>query len=364
MLNLFPLVLLARCVYALMWFYVAPVIPAMLREFGVAPADAGLLPAAFIVGAAAAQLPASYLGARYGHDKVAGTGMVIFGASSALMGLAPSWGWAVGLRALGGVGAGLFFSTAGAVLVALRPNAVGSALGWYNASFNIGGFMGYYWGYVASAAGWRLALAAPGVLAAALGATLLMGRGVRSRAAINRGAALFGLASFPFWGAVYAANSLTATWIHLYRHVGEDVAGAISSAAMVSGFFGGLVGGLYDRARNKLYIFLGAPLVAALAYVALPHVPLGAVPLLVFLYGASFSAYITAVYATASKTSENPAAALAVINVTNMALGLHFSYVFSWLMAAGPVGPWLLLSSLALSSAASTYVVVNRLKIY
>jgi hypothetical protein len=237
-------------------------------------------------------------------------------------------------------------------------------LGWYNASFNIGGFMGYYWGYVASAAGWRLALAAPGVLAAALGATLLMGRGVRSRAAINRGAALFGLASFPFWGAVYAANSLTATWIHLYRHVGEDVAGAISSAAMVSGFFGGLVGGLYDRARNKLYIFLGAPLVAALAYVALPHVPLGAVPLLVFLYGASFSAYITAVYATASRASENPAAALAVINVTNMALGLHFSYVFSWLMAAGPVGPWLLLSSLALSSAASTYVVVNRLKIY
>jgi Arabinose efflux permease len=163
MLNLFYLILFARGVYALMWFYTSPVIPTMLREFGVAPAAAGLLPAAFIVGAAATQLPASYLGARYGHDRVAGVGMVIFGASSVLMSVAPRWEWALGFRALSGVGAGLFFSTAGAVLVALRPNAVGSALGWYNASFNIGGFLGYYWGYVASAVGWRSALGIPGV---------------------------------------------------------------------------------------------------------------------------------------------------------------------------------------------------------
>jgi MFS family permease len=77
----------------------------MLREFGVAPSAAGLLPAAFIVGAAAAQLPASYLGARYGHDRVAGIGMAIFGASSVLMSAAPRWEWALGFRALGGVGA-------------------------------------------------------------------------------------------------------------------------------------------------------------------------------------------------------------------------------------------------------------------
>ncbi len=67
--------------------------------------------------------------------------MVIFGASSVLMSAAPRWGWALGFRALGEVGAGLFFSTAGAVLVALRPNAVRSALERYNASFNLGGFV-------------------------------------------------------------------------------------------------------------------------------------------------------------------------------------------------------------------------------
>jgi DHA1 family inner membrane transport protein len=77
-------------------------------------------------------------------------------------------GWALGFKALGGVGAGLFFFTAGAVLVALRPSAVGAALGWYNVSFNLGSFVGYYWGYVASAVGWRLALGISGVLATAV----------------------------------------------------------------------------------------------------------------------------------------------------------------------------------------------------
>jgi DHA1 family inner membrane transport protein len=78
----------------------------------------------------------------------------------------------------------------------------------------------------------------------------------------------------------------------------------------------------------------------------------------------SFSAYVTAVYAVVSKISENPAAALAVVDVTDMALGLHLSYVFSWLMAVGPMYPWLFLSMSAFSSAVSTYIVLNRVKIY
>jgi DHA1 family inner membrane transport protein len=97
---------------------------------------------------------------------------------------------------------------------------VGAASGWYNASFNLGGFVGYYWGYIASAALW---------------VALLKGHGFKTKTFVNWKAALFGLASFPpFGGAVYAANSLTATWIRLYRSVDEGVAGAISSASMMA----------------------------------------------------------------------------------------------------------------------------------
>lgn len=358
------LVLLSRAVYALMWFYIAPVLPMMLREFNVDPALAGVLPAVFIVGAATAQLPASFIGAKFGHNKIAGIGLIIFGISSIAVGLSPSWEWALFFRALGGLGAGLFFSTAGAVLIVLKPDAVGSILGWYNASFNLGGFLGYYWGYVASLVGWRIAIAIPGVISAAFGAMLLKSASLKSETSISWKTSVFGLASFPFWGAVYAANSLTATWLHLFRGMEESYAGAISSASMLSGFFGGVFGRLYDRTKNKRRLLLYTPIFASIAYLAMPDTPIEAAPLLAFIYGASFSAYITAVYATASKVSRNPASALAVINVINMALGLHFSYAFSLLMAFSPTYPWLLLSALAFLSAIATYIVINMLKIY
>jgi hypothetical protein len=70
-------------------------------------------------------------------------------------------------------------------------------LGWYNASFNVG----YYWGYVTSAVGWRLALGVPGVLATALGMALLKGHGFKTKTFVNWKAALLGLVSFPLWGA-------------------------------------------------------------------------------------------------------------------------------------------------------------------
>ncbi|MEM1598282.1 MAG: MFS transporter [Pyrobaculum sp.] len=354
--------LLSRATYALMWFYLAPVLPVMLRELGVSPGEAGLLPAVFIVGAAVMQIPASVMGARLGHDKAAGVGMVLFGLSSTLLASAKTWHEALFYRALGGVGAGLFFSTGGAVLIALRTRPVGTALGWYNASFNIGGFLGYYWGYVADLVGWRLALAGPGLASAILGALLLRGPGVKTAMSVEWRAVAMGLASFPFWGAVYAANSLTATWLHLYRGVGEEAAGVLSSTAMISGFFTGWIGKVYDVAQRRVVVV--APVVASLAYLAMPFLPAPAAPALVFLYGFSFSIYITSIYAAASKKSENPASALAVINVTNMALGLHVSYVFTRLMEAAPAYPWALLSTLAMASATTSYILINRVKIY
>lgn len=362
--NLFYLVLLSRGVYAAMWFYTAPMLPSMLSEFNVPPAAAGLMPAAFIAGAAAFQIPAGILGARLGHNKTAGVGMLIFGFSSISLGLSPSWTAALLSRALGGVGAGLFFSTAGAVLVHLRPRDVGSALGWYNASFNMGAFVGYYWGFISTATGWRAAAVIPGLLSVLLGVLLMRGAVVTTAASIDRRAFVFGLVSFAFWGSVFAANSLTATWLHVYRKVGEDLAGAISSAAMISGFLGGLFGKIYDRSRNKAAVLVAPPAAASLVFLAIPTLPAFYVTLAAFMYGALFSLYITSIYAMSSRASGNPASALAAVNVTNMALGVHVSYLFSWLMEHSEALPWALLATLTFFTSISTYIVVNRIKIY
>ncbi|MEZ0318696.1 MAG: hypothetical protein ABWK05_01705 [Pyrobaculum sp.] len=131
---------------------------------------------------------------------------------------------------------------------------------------------------------------------------------------------------------------------------------------MISGFFTGWVGKIYDAAQRKVVV--AAPVVASLTYLAVPLFPVSVVPALVFLYGFSFSTYITSIYAAASKNSKNPASALAVINVTNMALGLHVSYIFTRVMELAPAYPWALLSALAVASAAASYILLSRVKVY
>jgi len=54
-------------------------------------------------------------------------------------------------------------------------------------------------------------------LAIVLGTPIFRSPPVKGASKFNWGAYSFGLASFPFWGSVYAANSLAATWAHLHR---------------------------------------------------------------------------------------------------------------------------------------------------
>ncbi|MGC9118277.1 MAG: MFS transporter [Thermoproteus sp.] len=359
--GLFRYILASRAVYALLWFYLSPLLPAMSRDLHVAEAQLGFLPAAFIAGAAAAQIPASVLGSKIGDVKTAGIGLFLLGLGSALTAASPTWGVALALRAVAGVGAGLFFSTAGAALVALRPGEAGRALGLYNASFNIGAFLGYYWGYVAGPLGWRAAAAIPGAIAAAMALPLIAQGGFRHGARPTASALWLGLASFPLWGAVYAANSLAASWLHYYRGLPASEAGAITSASMLSGLLGGSLGSVYDKARDKRAVFLYSAALSAAAMAALPYLPSAVAPLLVFMYGAAYTVYITAIYAEGSRRGP-PSSALAVINVVDMALGLNISYIFSFAMAASPPSAWEIDAGLALASALATPALIRDRK--
>ena len=358
--RLFGYILASRAVYALLWFYLSPLLPAMSRDLHVSEAQLGFLPAAFIAGAAAAQIPASLAGSRIGDVRTAGLGLLLLGLGSALTAASPTWGAALALRAVAGVGAGLFFSTAGAALVALRPREAGRALGLYNASFNIGAFLGYYWGYVAEPLGWRIAAAAPGVAAAAMAPPLIMQGGFKHGARPSPSAIWLGLVSFPLWGAVYAANSLAAAWLHYYRGLQASEAGAITSASMLSGLLGGFLGSIYDKAKDKRAVFLYSAVLSAAPMAALPYLPTAVAPLLVFTYGVAYTIYITAIYAEGSRSGA-PASALAVINVVDMALGLNVSYLFSFTMALSPPSAWEVDAGLALASALAIFALAGRI---
>ncbi|MEL9990189.1 MAG: MFS transporter [Thermoproteus sp.] len=357
--RLFPYVLASRAVYALLWFYIAPILPIMAKELSATQAELGLLPAAFIAGAAAAQIPASWLGSKIGDVRTAGLGLLLLGAGSASLGLAGTWAEALAFRAVAGVGAGLFFSTAGAALVALRPRAVGSALGLYNASFNLGALAGYYWGYVAGPLGWRNAVIAPGAVAAAMSVPLLAQGGFKHQLRLSRSAASLGLASFPIWGAAYAANSLAASWLELYRGASPSAAGAMSSASMASGLLGGLLGVVYDRTSDKRLVLASSALATAASMAVIPWAPTPLAPAAIFAYGTAYTVYMTSIYAEGS-ASGDPSSALAVINLVDMALGLNMSYAFSYAMALSPPLAWSLAAAAASTSASAALLAGSR----
>ncbi len=343
----------------MLWFYLSPLLPLMAKDLGVQEAQLGFLPAAFIAGAASMQIPASWIGAKIGDVKTAGAGLLLLGVGSALVGISRGWPEALAFRALAGAGAGLFFSTAGAALVSLRPERAGTALGWYNASFNVGALAGYYWGYVAAMANWRVAAALPGVVASAIAAPMLLQGGFKHEHKLDASAVALGLASFPIWGAVYAANSLAAAWLTYYKDVPPSIAGAISSASMASGLLGGALGSVYDKAGNKAAVLAGSAALSAASMAAVPLLPPTAVPAAVFAYGASYTVYITAIYAEGSKRG-SPSSALAVINVVDMALGLNESYVFSYAMSVYPPLAWYTAAILALASSSAARLAEKR----
>jgi len=105
------------------------------------------------------------------------------------------------------------------------PDAVATALGWYSASFNIGAFAGFYWGYVASLTGWRFALAIPGALAIVLGTLIFRSPPVKGASKFNWKAHSFGLASLTFGGVGICRKQLS-------RHEGPPPQGGCRERRM------------------------------------------------------------------------------------------------------------------------------------
>ncbi|MBP1449812.1 MAG: MFS transporter [Thermoproteus sp.] len=332
-------------VYALQWFHIAPLMPAILSSFGVPTQYAGFLSTAFIVGAASTQMPAGLLGAKIGNARTAGVGLLLLSSTSLLLGTSDNFVELLAFRALGGAGAGLFFSTAAAALAADGDKGLGRRLGAYNAMFNLGALAAMAWGFLGEAVGWRTAAALPSPFGIALSAQLLAVGGYRSRAAAGWRAVYLGLASAPFWGAAYAAQSLMPTWLQKYGGVGQGYSGLLTSASMLSGLTGGALGSLFDRTEDKRRYIVAVAAVGAAAFASTPFLPAFASAFAAFAFGFAYTLYITAIYALGVRSGG--ASALGAINFIDMSLGVWASDAFSLTMSAWPPAPWLLLASLA-----------------
>ncbi|MBT2367735.1 MFS transporter [Streptomyces sp. ISL-10] len=144
-------------------------LPAVSADFGVSASAASWTVSAATGALALCVLPLSAVSERFGRRRVMTVSLAVAVVLGLLVPLAPNLQWLVALRALQGAAlAGLPASAMAYLAEEVRPKALVAAIGLFVAGNSIGGMSGrILTGWVAQVAGWRVGLAAVGVMALA-----------------------------------------------------------------------------------------------------------------------------------------------------------------------------------------------------
>src|SRR5881409_1506742 len=139
---------------------IVPTLPLFAKKFGVGEAGIGVLFGAFAATRLVADLIVGRSIDRFGERAVVAAGAAIVGASSAAAGAAPSFGWLVGLRGIGGAGSALFLGALTAHLVGTtRDDERGRAMGAFQGAIQVGLLLGpVFGGLIGSAFGVQVPL--------------------------------------------------------------------------------------------------------------------------------------------------------------------------------------------------------------
>ncbi|HVE63516.1 MAG TPA: MFS transporter [Mycobacteriales bacterium] len=122
---------------------VAPAIPLLARSFGVGDLAASAVISVFALLRLVSALGGGTLVERFGERRVLATGIGIVAVSSAAAGAAPSYGWLITLRGVGGVGSAMFSISALSLLLrSVPPDRRAAASGIFSGSFLVGGVLG------------------------------------------------------------------------------------------------------------------------------------------------------------------------------------------------------------------------------
>ena len=338
-------IMVARFIYSIYWYYLAPALPLIRQEFAVPNYELGLVPLFFIIGAGSFQIPASIVARYIGNVKTAVIGLTLLSIAGVATAFSVGFNEILILRLLAGIGAALFFSTAATVVTNLYPGREGLMLGIYNAVFSAGAGVGLVYGVVYTMVNWRIAVLAISLVGLLESVMLLktcspLNRPIDAGLSISKGAVLVGLATAGYWGANYATGNLLPTYA-VNHGVGLANASLITSLLLFSSLIGGLSGKLADlTSRRELLVIIPAVLGSSsfLLIITLNPYAMIASTLIV---GYTSELMITASYALVVNDL-NPTMGLATVNTLNMIVGIWLSPLFTAVMSDSSL-PWIMM---------------------
>ncbi|MGC8606415.1 MAG: MFS transporter [Vulcanisaeta sp.] len=343
------IIILARIIYSVYWFYLAPALPIIGIELRVSKALLGLIPLMFIVGAASFQVPAGIIASYMGNARTAGLGLLIMSITGSLIPFSSNFYEILIFRLIAGIGAALFFSTGATILSTTYPDRVGTLLGIYNAAFGLGSGIGLAWGVMYTFLGWKSSILLLSIIGIPLAFTIFFIQGGymrRLRIRFSYNAVIIGIATSGFWGAYYAAGNLLPTYA-VARGLPLYLSSLLTSIMLFSSIFGGLSGRIIDVIRNKVLLIVALTVLGTIPLISIPTLNIAAIIIAGGLMGYTNELTLTAAYVLVAK-HENPALSLATLNALNMAIGMWLSILFTEVMVISYLLPWVLMIIISL----------------
>jgi len=278
---------LARAVYALNWFNIAPGLADIASSLNLKIVDLGVVTTGFYIGLAPFQIAGGVIASKIGNRITSFMGLLILGSFVIVSGLSNSLIELFIARLFEGIGSSLFFSPALGMLSEIVPDNTRSFhIGLFNGSFNIGGGIGILgWTYLDSVYSWRFPLELAGMIMIAVAVlNFIMVSGIpqshKSQVPLSKRVNM-AIRTKILWILPLAAlvgilaETITGQLFVYYAEVHLDMASSLASilgtAFLLFGFAGGTIGGyLYGRSSRKNSIFVGSMVLTGLMVILIP----------------------------------------------------------------------------------------------
>jgi len=336
----------SRAIYGLNWYNISPIFILIMNDLSLSLDKIGLLPTAFLFGAAMFNIPSGIIAYKIGAKRTAMIGMYILSIFTILSGLAQNFYTLLIFRFIVGVGAGLYFAPIIKLLrIIFSRERQGLALGLYSAAFNLGAGIGIAsWYVVASYTGWRSSLIIAGILGIliTLENHLILPNDNPNKIGNvlsifkNKNVLGIGLGCAGFWGSYFTTSQFYDTYIIKALNIDSSYSGIISSAILIAGVIGGpILGSFSDLFKKRRTFLIILTMLMAIDIATIPFSNYFLAILNSIFIGFISAGVFSIMYAVPSLdnsiSNELIPLALGIVNTLQIALGSTIPYIFAFI---------------------------------
>lgn len=342
---------IARAIYALNWFDIAPGLIYISNDMNLKVVQLGVIATAFYIGLAGFQMVGGALASRIGSKKVAFMGLVVAGLGCVFSGLSYNLSELILARFATGVGSAMFFSPGLSILRDVSPpGSYGVQVGIYNGAFYLGGGIGAFgWVFVDKLVGWRASLILGGVLAIGIAIeNFVVLREVKEEKSQQDGfiKKLYEIVRNKFLWLLALGSTVgifTETIIgqfliffgENYLGLAASLSGLLDGVFLVVGFIGGIAGGhLISKSKSQVVFTYTVLLLSGFVFLFIPFtanffILLAIVIILGFVSVSVFSVlYVTATHFV--KDNSLVPFSLSFVNFIQLAVGAISPVIFTF----------------------------------